>query len=540
MFENLAALDIGTSSIKALAIKTGFKDFQIKSLLFENIDMAKENRAEAVQEALLTLLEDESLKGCRFITMIPVEQAVIRNISFPFSDMKKIADAVPFEAEEDVPFPLEDLIIDFQPLNDSAHPGRIMIGAVKKSGIAEFIAPLKESSVDPIRIGLESNALFECYRYFNTIPEENIIQLHIGHQKTIVNIILNGRLMYTRAIAAGSGVIIDAVSDALNQGPAESERTLLALNLDLMSYENNTQRETYKSLGIAKSSLKEIFTAATEMTSRLLDELNLTIKAFHAECGEFPYNRILISGGGSCMTGIGSLISRELNIPVVAHPFLENHRENNFNQTFQVALGALLAYLNKKSIYVDFLKQEFASEAIQSSRRMYFLAGGFGVLSLIVLLINLIASMVMSSTMNTHYDQILKDHYKRYFKTASKTDNPIAEAMKLLNKEKKDLKSIEMFITPEDSIMDMLNDMLLHFPESTNFTLKNMIINERIIRIDGTVSSSQAIDDFKERIKQTGKYDSVTMNIKSSRKDEISFNLTIKLKIPDDRKRPQE
>jgi hypothetical protein len=61
LFENLAAIDIGTTSIKALSIKTGLKDFQIRSFLTENIDPDKENRSDAVREALLHLIEDDSL-----------------------------------------------------------------------------------------------------------------------------------------------------------------------------------------------------------------------------------------------------------------------------------------------------------------------------------------------------------------------------------------------------------------------------------------------------------------------------------------------
>ena len=232
------------------------------------------------------------------------------------------------------------------------------------------------------------------------------------------------------------------------------------------------------------------------------------------------------------MSGIGSLVSRELGLPVVSHPFFENFRNDNLDLVFQPALGSVLAYLNRKSDYVDFLKDEFTPEETFSARRMYFLAAGFGILSVIMLAVNLISSAVMSSTMNSQYDEILNQHFKRYFRTAPKTDNQIAEAMKILNKEKKEHKSIEVFFTKDESVMDILNDMLSHFPPNTNFTLKNLVINERIIRIDGSVSSSQAIEDFKEKIKQTEKYESVTMNIKSSRKDEISFSMTIKMKLP--------
>ncbi|HOW82164.1 MAG TPA: pilus assembly protein PilM [Spirochaetota bacterium] len=532
MFENLAAIDIGTTSIKALSIKTGFKDFQIRSFLTENIDPEKENRAEAVKEALLHVLEDESIKGCRIITTVPMDRAIVRNLTFPFNDMKKIADVVPFEAEENIPFPLSELVVDFQPMQSAEESGRILLAAVRKENLGEILAPFSENGVTPFRAGLESNALFECYRYFTTVEDENILQLHIGHTKTIMNIVSGQKLLYSRSIPAGIGLVLETVSDCMKMGRGEAEKLLLALSLDLVSLDNNLQRDTYKTLGIPRPKLKEIFTSAVEMTGGLIEQMNLTVKAFEAEFGETVFSRILVSGGGACMSGIGSLISRELGLPVVSHPFFENFRNDNLDLVFQPALGSVLAYLNRKSDYVDFLKDEFTPEETFSARRMYFLAAGFGILSVVMLAINLISSAVMSSSMNSQYDEILNQHFKRYFRTAPKTDNQIAEAMKILNKEKKELKSIEVFFTKDESVMDILNDMLSHFPPNTNFTLKNLVINERIIRIDGSVSSSQAIEDFKEKIKQTEKYESVTMNIKSSRKDEISFSMTIKMKLP--------
>jgi hypothetical protein len=55
-----------------------------------------------------------------------------------------------------------------------------------------------------------------------------------------------------------------------------------------------------------------------------------------------------------------------------------------------------------------------------------------------------------------------------------------------------------------------------------------MVVNEGIVRIDGQVSSSRIIDDFKNRLLETGKFGSVDLNTNISRKNEIGFSLVIK------------
>ena len=225
MFENIAALDIGTSRVKLVTVKTGFRDFQVTSLSHEDVDHSIEDQDEALRDALSRLLREKDLKGHTLYTNLPMEKAIIRNINFPFSDVEKIAEAIPFEAEENIPFKLEDLSMDFQPLkNINPDEGRILLAATHRDTIYDFLGIFKEFDITPVRMGLESNALFECYRYFNKIESESVIQLDIGHDKTIINMIKDNSLLYTRSISVGTGMIIDIIAASRNR-PTRRRRT---------------------------------------------------------------------------------------------------------------------------------------------------------------------------------------------------------------------------------------------------------------------------------------------------------------------------
>ena len=164
---------------------------------------------------------------------------------------------------------------------------------------------------------------------------------------------------------------------------------------------------------------------------------------------------------------------------------------------------------------------------------MYFLAATYGILSIIVIILYITSSAVMTSSTNQKYDEILREQYKRYFKTYPQTDNPISEAHKLLDREKKSIKNLKIFMPQDESLMDLLKELLAPFPKDVDFNLKNVVINDRIIRIDGSIASSTAIDRYKEQLNENEKFDSVTMNIKSSRREQVYFSMTIKLKIED-------
>lgn len=531
MFENIAAIDIGSSSIKLVTVKTGFRDFQLKSFNYEEIDPDNTDHAAAAVATLQKILAEEDLEGYRVITNMPMESGIIRTISFPFSDVEKIADAIPYEAEENIPFKLDDLQLDFQSLkSNKPGEGRILLAAALKSNIMTFLDLLNGVGIKPVRMGMESNALYECYRYFNKIENEAVIQIDIGSSKTVLNFISDNHLLYTRAVSVGMDSIADLIAATLKIPRAEAARIMIDLNIDLTSFENNVHREHYKSLGLSRQQLKKIFTAARDTATELVEQIVLTMKAMKVECGEIVYNRALISGGGSNLAGIGSIISEELEIPVDALPFLEEYSERSIRTQFPIAFGTILAYINRRRSSINFLKGEFIPDVAGESNKIYYLSGGFAALSFVVLIIYFILTAVLTARSNSQYNMILAEQYKRYFRTAPAGD-PIEEAARLLKKEKKEFEVIDKIIPEHASFLEILKDIATCFPDDSGFVLNNMVYNETILMFDGTAGASASIDAFKEDLIKTKKFDSVTLNIKYSRQNEVRFSMTIKYKI---------
>ncbi len=534
MFDNIAALDIGTSTIKLVMVKTGLHDFKVTSFAYEDIDFSIASPEEALRDALGRLLAENSLKGYSVITNLPMEKAIIRNITFPFSDVEKIAEAIPFEAGENIPFRLEDLSMDFQSLRSpKPEEGRILLTATHRETIHAFMDVIDDFSVIPERMGLESNALFECYRYFNRIQSESVMQLDIGHNKTIINFIAGNSLVYTRSIPIGTSLIYQSLGDILDVPFHEAKRIFEALHLDLTSIENNTQRDYYRALGVPRPRLKKIFDETSRIVRELIEQIYLTQKSFYLSYDRIEFNRLLLSGGGSNIIGIGQVLGSTLELPIVALPFLEEYTEIRIHTQFPIAFGTVLCALNRKQSYINFLKGEFLPDFVKRSRKIYYLAGFFAVLTLIMLGINFIISTATDSRTSGRYEEIMQEKFRRYFHTRTAGDDPVRQATKILNDQKKDLAALKAVVQTDVKVLDMLKDMLAHFPRDAGFDLKNMVISEKIIRIDGEAANSGVLDDFKNRLQQSRQYDSVVLNTTMKGRNQTGFSMTVKLKIDD-------
>jgi cell division ATPase FtsA len=352
-----------------------------------------------------------------------------------------------------------------------------------------------------------------------------------------LNFIANNHLLYTRSISVGVNGIIKTMASSFRMKHSEAARLFHSLNLDLTSFENNVQRDYYRTLGLTRQQLKKIFTAAQDAADELIEQIILTLKAMQVECGEIIFNRALISGGGSNIAGIGSIIAKELDVPVDALPFLEDYKEQNIRTQFPMAFGIVLAYINRRRSSINFLKGEFIPDVASETNKIYYLSGSFAVLTVLILIINFILTAVLTARTNSQYNKVLTEQYNSYFHARPSDGDPITDARKLLAKEKKDLEAINKLVPENGSFLDVMKEILSYFPKDSNFVLNNLVYNESVIMIEGVSGASASVDAFKESLLKTKKYDSVTLNIKYSRQNEVRFSMTIKYKIAPETKK---
>jgi type IV pilus assembly protein PilM len=534
LFENIAAIDIGTSSIKVVAVRTGFRDFQLKSFTIEEIDQSIENPQEALKDALQRIMAHDELKGFDFITNLPMEKAIIRNITFPFHDVEKIASALPFEAEENIPYNLDSVVMDFQTLkSEKKDEGRILLVAAHKDSMYDFLRPLSDHEIKPFVMGLEANALHECYRYFNEIQDETIIQLDIGNNKTIINIVKDNSLLYTRSISIGINQIYYTFASMQSIPYHEAINLINRLHIDFTSLENNIQRGFYKSNGLSKSAFTAFYNESSKILEKLIEQIYLTINAFYLDHGQVAFTRMLISGGGSTITGIGSLLARSLEMPVVNHPFLQEYKERQIQTQFLVSFGTILSYLYKKKGVINLLKGEFLPDVVSTSRKIFYLPAAFGVLTVMIIVLKLISYLVLSSYSNEKNLQLLQNRFQTYFPKVEPGKDPIQTAQKLLKKEKKALQALNISTQEEGgAVLDLMSDIIAHFSGIQNFEMNTLVINKLVITITGTTSSSREIEQVVQLLNQDKRFEQVSKDIKAAGKIGSRFTLTLKQKAP--------
>lgn len=531
MFEKIAAIDIGSTSIKLIKARKKITSFEILSLTSEPIDLSIQNYNTAVKLAVENIINKNNIENFHIVFNLPMEKTIIRNLSFPFSDIDKIAGALPFEAEENIPFKLEDVVMDFQLLhNEDENEARVLLAASHVDSVYEFMSFFDYKNISPVFIGLEANAMYECYRHFDK-DDCNIIQLDIGHNKTVINIISNHNLLFTRALSIGTELIIQAIASILAVNYEEAYNIFEKLNIDVKDIDSNLERHFYQTLEIPKTKMKKICRETDIIINEYVEQLNLTLKSFYSDFMRIEFNKIVVSGGGSNISGLSDLISESLSIPCTSLKFLPQFTDPKIASIFATSMGLLLTYLYEKKSSINFLQGSMVPDFAKHNIKQYYFPIFISTLTVIVLLINTSINLFYDISNKKNIQRNLASVYEKEFnQKLTKNSDPIRSAQKLLNKEKQNFEKFKSIIPDNETMIGLINNILSYFEGDESFILKDIILDSKSVKINGETSSSSQLDSFKNKLLESGNFASVDLNTNISSNKSIKFNIIIKLK----------
>src|SRR5271165_2092960 len=118
------AIDIGQAALKALKLVPGPKPDEVVAEAFDFIEYPKilsqpdADPEQLVREALETFLERNDLKGCKVAIGVPGQSGLVKFIKLPPVEKKRIPDIVKFEARQQIPFALEEVVWAYQQIGD--------------------------------------------------------------------------------------------------------------------------------------------------------------------------------------------------------------------------------------------------------------------------------------------------------------------------------------------------------------------------------------------------------------------------------------
>src|SRR5213594_2795004 len=309
--KSFLCLDFGAGTLKLAEFEVNeagglrLKQYGLKSLGAEG---AQESTREAtILKALQEMLAEKGIKAKNVNVCAPGFHVFSKFVKLPPVDPGKVTQIIQYEAQQNVPFPLEEVVWDYQILGTTAGGELEVLLVAIKADIVEGLFRVTESAGLHLQVAdVSPAALCNAFRYNYGDLEDCTVLLDIGAKTSNLLFFEKGKV-FSRSINLGANSITQdfANESKLKFDPAEK------IKID----------EGFVSLGGAYEEPENphqaaISKIARQFMTRLHIQVNQTMQFYRGQQGGSAPQRLFLSGGASIMPYTAQFFAEKLNVPV--------------------------------------------------------------------------------------------------------------------------------------------------------------------------------------------------------------------------------
>jgi type IV pilus assembly protein PilM len=322
-------LDIGSGYLKIVQLKDTKGGYELE--LFDILPLPPELIVDGsiidslrVVDSLKELARKAKVKSKNVvISMAGHSSVIIKRVALPDMSEEELYESIKFEAEQYIPFDIEDVNLDFQILGPKEEPGQmdVILVAVKRDIINEYLSVVKESGFNCQIVDVNSFALENIYEVNYEIESgKNIALVNIGASTINMNILKGGMSAFTRDSAVGSNLHTEVLQREFNLTYDVAERL--------------KRGETVENI-----SPQDAFSVMELASEEIIGEVNRSLEYFHEDI-----NEVVLSGGCALVKDFPKLLAEKIGVETkIMQPFKNIKISKKFDMTYIEEVAPILA-----------------------------------------------------------------------------------------------------------------------------------------------------------------------------------------------------
>jgi len=287
---NLVGLDIGDSSIKVVELKEQGKGrgYELLRLGWEPLSSEAIVDGQIMDAQLVTETIQRLFQRCKIKTSTPVATAlcghhvIVKRISLPVMSDAELAESIHWEAEQYIPFDIDDVNLDYQILEGSSLSGEgnmdVLLAAAKRDKINDYVGVVNQAGLNPQAVDIASFAMQNAFEAnYDFEPDQVVALVDIGSAVSSISVLHGGSSVYWRDINIGGNQYTDAIQKELNLSADQAEQLKRGEEIDGIPYERvqPTLSAVTEDIGTEIQKTLDFFKQISA-TDQALDRLYLT------------------------------------------------------------------------------------------------------------------------------------------------------------------------------------------------------------------------------------------------------------------------
>ena len=307
-FPPVLAIDCGASRVSATVFGATTEGVPIvRTVLVEPLetDAADDMQwARAVGDAIRRIVTQRRVRGPVSL-IVPGHLTLTKFIRVPHVDEARREKIIQFEARQNIPYPLDEVVWDYQIVYDDGVDLEVALCAIKLDIVRALLAECREAGIEPAVIEPSCMAQVNALRFCFPQARQSTLLINIGARSSNLLFFREDRF-FVRNITLGGGTVTQALADELGTGLAEAERV---------------KREFGTRGGaIAGPAVVAAYeTARQTFAARLALEVTRSIANFRRQGGGEAPVAVYLTGAASTLPELATILGEKLKLPVQAY-----------------------------------------------------------------------------------------------------------------------------------------------------------------------------------------------------------------------------
>jgi type IV pilus assembly protein PilM len=308
--KSLTGIDIGSHAIKLVRFSRAGGAYQLLNLAM--VPLLPEVVVDGVivdipatQESLRRLIRLEKITDKEVVLALSGHSVIVKKVQMVQMSEEELANAIPYEAEQHIPFDVYDVNTDFQILDarnaSLSRSGQmeVLLAAAKKGRVDELSQVAHGANLIPVVIDVDMLALINSFEL--NYPEDSlghvISLVHLGASMMTVLVLKDGLSIFQRDSTVGGAQYTAILQKNLGLSLEDAE----AVKLGVRPWHQ------------APTEVLSILRRATE---EVIIEIQRSFEFYLASTGSEPVEKVYLSGGSSRLKGLSQVLAARLKVPV--------------------------------------------------------------------------------------------------------------------------------------------------------------------------------------------------------------------------------
>lgn len=302
--KDLIGIDIGSSSVKLVHLKDTKSGYQLVSLgmvplsseaIIDNTLMD----SSSVVASIKCLIGSLGIKTKDVACSISGNSVIIRKIVLPAMPSEELEEQISWEAEQYIPFDINDVNMDFQILSpDVIDPSKmnVLLVASKKDIINDYVSLFTEAGLQLSVVDIDSFAVQNAFELNHDVELGEVHALvNVGASVMNINVVKDGITLFTRDVQMGGNLYAEEIQKQLGLSTVEAEQ------VKILATDKRSQQ-----LEIVLSKINDV----------LSQEIRRSLDFYNSTANDEKICKIFMSGGCIKVHGLMDSVSSRLSIPV--------------------------------------------------------------------------------------------------------------------------------------------------------------------------------------------------------------------------------